>query len=112
MIESLDHEAARLSFIRQSIIKVEIAERLEQKATELVRVVRSRQPAAQAFSLPDPPPKVEPMVLNLGPHPSGSRLGARGGRGASIRRSLTDREIVRYAADLALRALASAPDDE
>ncbi len=32
MIESLDHEAARLGVTRQSIIKVWIAERLEQKA--------------------------------------------------------------------------------
>lgn len=33
MIESLDHEAARLGVTRQSIIKVWIAERLEQKAS-------------------------------------------------------------------------------
>ena len=32
MIESLDHEAARPGVTRQSIIKVWIAERLEQKA--------------------------------------------------------------------------------
>jgi len=32
MIASLDHEAARLGVTRQSIIKVWIAERLEQKA--------------------------------------------------------------------------------
>lgn len=33
MIESLDHEAARLGVTRQSIIKVWIAERLEQKTS-------------------------------------------------------------------------------
>ena len=33
MIESLDHEAARLGVTRQSIIKVWIAERLEQQAS-------------------------------------------------------------------------------
>ena len=33
MIESLDHEASRLGVTRQSIIKVWIAERLEQKAS-------------------------------------------------------------------------------
>jgi hypothetical protein len=33
MIEPLDHEAARLSVTQQSIIKVWIAERLEQKAS-------------------------------------------------------------------------------
>ena len=33
MIESLDHEAARLGVTRQSIIKVWIAERLEQRAS-------------------------------------------------------------------------------
>lgn len=33
MIESLDHEAARLGVTRQSIIKVWIAARLEQKAS-------------------------------------------------------------------------------
>jgi len=33
MIESLDHEAKRLGVTRQSIIKVWIAERLEQKNT-------------------------------------------------------------------------------
>ena len=33
MIESLDHEAARLGVNRQSIIKVWIAERLEKKAS-------------------------------------------------------------------------------
>ena len=33
MIESLDHEAARLGVTRQSIIKVWIAERLERKAS-------------------------------------------------------------------------------
>jgi len=33
MIESLDNEAARLGVTRQSIIKVLIAERLEQKAS-------------------------------------------------------------------------------
>ena len=33
MIDSLDHEAARLGVTRQSIIKVWIAERLEQKAS-------------------------------------------------------------------------------
>ncbi len=33
MIESLDNEAARLGVTRQSIIKVWIAERLEQKAS-------------------------------------------------------------------------------
>ena len=33
MIESLDHEAARLGVTRQSIIKVWIAERLEKKAS-------------------------------------------------------------------------------
>ncbi len=32
MVESLDHEAARLGVTRQSIIKVWIAERLEQRA--------------------------------------------------------------------------------
>ena len=32
-IDSLDHEAARLGVTRQSIIKVWIAERLEQKAS-------------------------------------------------------------------------------
>jgi hypothetical protein len=33
MIESLDHEAARLGVTRQSIIKVWLAERLQQKAS-------------------------------------------------------------------------------
>lgn len=33
MIESLDHEASRLGVTRQSIIKVWIAERLEQQAS-------------------------------------------------------------------------------
>jgi len=33
MVESLDNEAARLGVTRQSIIKVWIAERLEQKAS-------------------------------------------------------------------------------
>jgi hypothetical protein len=33
MIESLDHEAARVGVTRQSIIKVWIAERLERKAS-------------------------------------------------------------------------------
>ena len=33
MIESLDNEAARLGVTRQSIIKVWLAERLEQKAS-------------------------------------------------------------------------------
>lgn len=33
MIESLDHEAARLGVTRQSIIKVWLAERLEQRAS-------------------------------------------------------------------------------
>ena len=33
MIESLDHEAARLGVTRQSIMKVWIAERLEQRAS-------------------------------------------------------------------------------
>ena len=32
MVEALDHEAARLGVTRQSIIKVWIAERLEQRA--------------------------------------------------------------------------------
>lgn len=33
MIESLDHEAARLGVTRQSIIKVWLAERLQQEAS-------------------------------------------------------------------------------
>lgn len=33
MVESLDHEAARLGVTRQSIIKVWIAERLQQRAS-------------------------------------------------------------------------------